>query len=121
MIKHLQLIRRIGSDFSYFKIAFLLVAFCISASARLQAQTWPVIGGETQIASEASNYTSITVVETPVGEDGYETVPYIAFTEASIAKVKRFIKVLGKVWVETCLTGMRAIPIFFLMTTAKFT
>jgi len=90
MIKHLQSIRRSAISFSYFKIAILVAAFHIS-TASLYAQTWPIIGNESQIASAVSSYTSITTIELASGEDSYETVPYVAFTEANIAKVKRYV------------------------------
>ncbi|MBC8054853.1 MAG: T9SS type A sorting domain-containing protein [Sphingobacteriaceae bacterium] len=55
------------------------------------AQTWPVIGNESQVAVGVSNYTSITTVEIAAGDDSYVSVPYVAFTESGIAKVKRLI------------------------------
>ncbi len=54
----------------------------------IKAQQWPVLGNEDQVASTTSNYTSIVAVAE--GEEGTTTVPYVAFTEANIAKVKRY-------------------------------
>lgn len=93
MIKPLQSIRRIASLFSCSKF-YLLTAVFIS-TAELYAQTWPIIGDEDKIASAVSSYTSITTAEIPAGEDGFEVVPYVAFTESKIAKVKRYV---NKAW-----------------------
>ncbi len=54
---------------------------CIPASA----QQWEVIGSELEIASAASNYTSVTMVT-----EGTTSIPYVIFTESDIAKVKRY-------------------------------
>ena len=67
-------------------LALLLLAglFC---SLRSQAQLqWFVMGNEQQVGTATSAYTSIaTTVE------GNTSVPYVVFTEANIAKVKKFI------------------------------
>jgi hypothetical protein len=64
----------------------LLFVFLIG-NFHLYAQSeWVVLGEESQIASAASNYTSIITIN----ENGV-VIPYVAFTETSIPKVKKFV------------------------------
>src|ERR1051325_1480750 len=61
----------------------LFFLFCVIPT--VQAQQWPIIGNEQQVASAASNYTHIATATEDVA-----TVPYVVFTEANIAKVKKY-------------------------------
>lgn len=53
--------------------------------AQTQTTTWQVIANEDQIASATSAFTHITTTT-----DGAVTIPYVVYTEAGIAKVKKF-------------------------------
>jgi hypothetical protein len=48
------------------------------------AQTWNILGNEGLIASVASSYTSIAVVN-----NGVDYTPYVAYTESGVPKVKK--------------------------------
>ncbi|HTG66427.1 MAG TPA: hypothetical protein VL859_08640, partial [Flavobacterium sp.] len=48
------------------------------------AQQWTILGNEQAISSVASSYTSIAVVKI-----GTNFIPYVAFTESGVPKVKR--------------------------------
>lgn len=61
------------------KIVFVLV-LSIFASQKIAAQQWSVLGNESNIASAASSFTSIAVVEDTV---------YVAFREGTTTKVKK--------------------------------
>ncbi|WP_076606493.1 rhamnogalacturonan lyase family protein [Rufibacter radiotolerans] len=58
----------------------LVLAICLLGALDSAAQKWNILGNESQIASAASGYTSIAVLN---------EVPYVVFTENGAAKVKR--------------------------------
>ncbi|MFV5688041.1 T9SS type A sorting domain-containing protein [Flavobacterium sp. ZT3R25] len=62
-----------------FRLSFFTV-LCLFTVHTSFAQQWNILGNETQISSVAATYTSITVLD---------NVPYVAFREGSIAKVKK--------------------------------
>ena len=69
------------------KISCFLLLISLACSP-VYAQQWVIHGNEQQVASATSNYTAITT--TVEGEEGTLTVPYFVFTEANIAKVKKY-------------------------------
>jgi hypothetical protein len=62
-----------------FRLSFFTVLSLLTAETSF-AQQWNILGNETQIASAAATYTSITVLD---------NVPYVVFREGTIAKVKK--------------------------------
>jgi hypothetical protein len=58
----------------------LLLSFAAGVS---RAQQWRILGNEQAVASVASAYTNITLVN-----EGATEVPYVAYTESGVAKVK---------------------------------
>lgn len=72
----------LGLKGHYFLFSPFLFACFLSPNVHAQ---WPITGNEQQIASGASNYTHIAIATEDVA-----TVPYVVFTEANIAKVKKY-------------------------------
>jgi len=65
----------------YKEIIFSLLGLFLCFSSF--AQTWNVLGDEGLISSVASSYTSIAVVN-----NGVDFIPYVAYTESGVPKVK---------------------------------
>ena len=55
------------------------------------AQSWPYIGSDNQISSNAVSYTSLVTADVVSGSETYASVPHVAYTENDGARVKRFI------------------------------
>ncbi|WP_141226130.1 rhamnogalacturonan lyase family protein [Flavobacterium fluvii] len=75
------------TQFLFRKMSFGIAAFTVLTLLTVQssfAQTWNILGNEAQIASATSLYTSIAVVN-----NGVDFIPYVAFTESGVPKVKR--------------------------------
>jgi hypothetical protein len=64
---------------SFYKTSALLLLCFLFVNVSF-AQQWTILGNESQVASAASSYTSIAVLD---------TVPYVVFREGADAKVKR--------------------------------
>ncbi|WP_207495896.1 T9SS type A sorting domain-containing protein [Aridibaculum aurantiacum] len=67
----------------------LLLTTALGVSSLLQAQHWTILGNESQVASATSNHTSIAVLLE--GDEGTTTVPYVAFIESGVPKVKKLV------------------------------
>ncbi|WP_207429155.1 T9SS type A sorting domain-containing protein [Pedobacter sp. SYSU D00535] len=64
----------------------LVSAVLLFANYSFAQSDWQILANETQIASTSSNFTSLVTVSV-----NGTTVPYLGYTESSVAKVKRFI------------------------------
>src|SRR5215213_1016418 len=71
---------------AFFAMISMIVLFMMSLVAnKAQAQEWQLLASEQDIASAASNYTSVATTT-----DGAATITYVIYTESGIAKVKKF-------------------------------
>jgi len=70
---------------------FLCCFAVLLFSTETEAQTWPILANESQIASGTSSYTSITTADVTLDTVSYVSVPHVAYVESGIAKVKRYI------------------------------
>ena len=68
----------------HYFLSFLLLLVVAGTG---QAQSWQIIGRGQQVASAASNYTSVVTVQ-----EGGKTVPYVAFTENGMGSVKKWVE-----------------------------
>ena len=76
----------------YFSIISSMCFFLFSYFTSF-AQQWTVLGNEQAISSVASSHTSIAVVN-----DGENFIPYVAFTESGVPKVKK--RLTDGTWVQ---------------------
>jgi hypothetical protein len=78
------------------KMSFRMAAFAVLTLLSVQssfAQTWPILGNETAISSIASTHTTVAVVN----ESGND-IPYVAFCENAVPKVKK--RLTDGTWVQ---------------------
>lgn len=79
-----------------FKNIVAAIYICCFVTFSTYAQQWNSLTDASAVSTVASNYTTITTATFLTPEDNEIIVPYVAYTEANIVKVKRLI---DGVWV----------------------
>lgn len=72
-----------SQHFKHFLPLFFVLLLSLVASV-VHAQQWQILGNEQTVATAASAYTNIVLVN-----EGGTDVPYVVFTESGVAKVKK--------------------------------